>query len=524
MKRQPTGSLARRVVLISLLLLVLPLVLDTLFLYRQEYREWLSEAEQILQMVGEGEKIYLEEKIELSWKILDVIGDDAPTHAEKFQVISVQVPSNVADHFVIPSSRNEALLIGKKEGQKKALAIKVSYQEILGQFAQFQKAPYPISLALVGEEGKVFVGEVALDALSVKLPLKETEVFLLLSTSIQSIRTVYEKEALFRFVSLLIFIVLIGGGLVWLLTKRVAKPLKSLSQAMQRVKEGAFHVRYVSDRMGFEINELGTQFNETLDALLHQQQEVERERIGREKLAEELRIGHEIQAGLFPTHIPENPELDIATGYLPAREVGGDFYDLFLLENGSIFIAIADTAGKGISACLYSLGLRSSLRSFAAYSTDLSEIVLRANDLFWVDAKNTGMFVTLWAAIYDPKTRRLVYCNQGHAPTVLMREGKIQELVTAGIAMGAQKLEAVQTESITLEVHDLLFLYTDGVIEANDPDQQLFGSKRLREFLSRNKKKSPQQIIDHLLEEIQLFGQGVPQHDDLTTVVFRIEK
>lgn len=521
-KSQPTGSLARRVLLICLLLLVFPLIFHTLLLFRQEYREWLSEAEQMLQMIGEGEQAFLEEKIALNWRILDAISSDAHVHARQFQTTEMRMPRGVSDYFVIPNTRSEALLVGKKVPWQKALVIKISYQEILEQFAHFEKAPYPVSLALVGENGNVIAGRLLPDSLSVKLPIKDSQLFLHLTTSIEVIRGLYEKEALFRFLTLLLFIILIGGGLVWLLTRRVAKPLKSLTLAMQRVKEGAIHIRYTPDRMGFEINALGMQFNETLDALLQQQQEVERERIGREKLAEELRIGHEIQASLLPTHIPEIKELDMATGYLPAREVGGDFYDIFLLENGSIFLAIADTAGKGISACLYSLGLRSSLRSFAAHSNDLSEIVLRANDLFWLDAKNTGMFVTLWAALYDPKKRLLTYCNQGHAPAFLIHNGRIRELTTAGIAMGAQKLETVHTESLSLEICDLLFLYTDGVIEANDPDRQLFGSKRLREFLTRNKRKTPQQIIDTLLEEIHLFGQGVPQHDDITAIALHI--
>jgi sigma-B regulation protein RsbU (phosphoserine phosphatase) len=293
---------------------------------------------------------------------------------------------------------------------------------------------------------------------------------------------------------------------------------------MQRVQEGAIHVRYTPDWMGFEINALGRQFNETLDTLLLQMQEAEKERVAREKLREELRIGHEIQASLLPAHIPEIKELNIGAGYLPALEVSGDFYDLFLLENGSLFLAMADTAGKGISGCLYSLGLRSALRSFAAVSTDLSEIVLRANDLFWVDVKNTGMFVTLWAGIYHPKTRLLTYCNQGHTPACLMRGDHLQELTTPGIALGAQKFTAVMVESVTLQLQDLLFLYTDGVIEAHNSDQQLFGLPRLRALLSRTHAKAPSLIIDQLLEELRLFSGPVAQHDDITALAVRILK
>ncbi len=337
-----------------------------------------------------------------------------------------------------------------------------------------------------------------------------------------AIQELQQKEYYYRIGLLFIFVGVIGGGAVFLLSRRIGKPLKALCKTMTRVSEGGVHVRYTPDWMGFEINQLGKQFNETLDSLLLHQQEAERERIGRERLAEELKIGHEIQMSLLPTHLPNLPEIDMAPGYLPAKEVSGDFYDLFQLENGTILLAVADTAGKGISACLYSLGLRSMIRSLARTTKDLSEIVLQANDLFWIDARNSGMFVTLWLGIYDPAKHLLTYCTQGHPPGLLKRGNHIQELWTGGIALGAQQLDAIPTAQITLAEGDFLFLYTDGIIEAHDPDAQLFGQKRLREFILRKKKESSQQFVDQLLEEIHLFSQGSPQHDDIAMLALRI--
>ena len=477
-------------------------------------------------MFGEGQKALLEEILGADWKTLETVAPDVGVYAKELKILEIDPPRGQEGRFAFPSAEREALLVGifkPETGPKnRAYAMEIPYAKLIDQLSHFEKAPYPTSLAILSEEGQKLAGEEQTDAIEAKFPIDEAHIALLLSVSKGAIQGIHERTVFFRFVSLLLFIGIVGGFFVYLLTRRIAKPLKNLCTAMQRVSEGAVHIRYTPDRMGFEINELGKQFNQTLDALLEQQHEAERERLGREKLAQEFRIGHEIQASLFPIHLPELSELEIAPGYLPAKEVGGDFYDLLPLENGTLFIAMADTAGKGISACLYSLGLRSSLRSFAAVATDLSEIVLRANDLFWIDAKNTGMFVTLWAGIYDPKTRKLTYCCQGHAPAVLHREGKLQELTTHGIALGAQKLDAVTTESILLHIHDLLFLYTDGLIEAHDIDEQLFGSKRLREFLSRSGKNAPAQIIEKLLEEVHLFSQGMAQHDDLTALAIRI--
>ena len=329
------------------------------------------------------------------------------------------------------------------------------------------------------------------------------------------------EDYYFHFATLVLFVGVIGGGAVYLFTRRIGQPLKNLCKTMDRVSEGAIHARYTPDRMGFEINGLGLQFNRTLDALLFHAQAAEKERLLREKLAEELRIGHQIQAGLLPQHVPGIPGVDIATSYLPSQEVSGDFYDLFRLENGKLLIVVCDAAGKGISACLFSLGLRSILRSLATVVADLPELVRRANDLYLIDAHASSMFATLWLGLYDPAAHHLAYCSQGHPPALLRREGKLQELWTGGIALGAQKIDVIPTKQMVLAKGDLLVLYTDGIIEAHNRNDQLFGKERLHPFVLDQKHGTAQQIVDRLMDEIRLFSQGAPQHDDMTVVVLR---
>lgn len=317
------------------------------------------------------------------------------------------------------------------------------------------------------------------------------------------------EDYYFHFATLLFFVGVIGGGAVYLFTRRIGRPLKELCETMERVSAGDAHARYSPDRMGFEINALGNQFNATLDALLLHTQ-----------ATEELRIGHEIQAGLLSSHIPELAGVDLAASYLPAKEVSGDFYDLFRLDNGKLLIAICDIAGKGISACLFSLGLRSILRSLASVTNDLSEFIRKVNDLYLIDAHASSMFATLWLGIYDPATHRLDYCSQGHPPALLRREGKLQELWTGGIALGAQKIDVIPTKHITLMKGDLLLLYTDGVIEAHNQKDQLFGKERLKESLLGQ--GTSQQIGDQLIEKVSRFSRGAVQHDDITLVVLQI--
>lgn len=511
-KSYPLGSFAFRIVIICFCLLIFPLVFHTFFLYQQEEEQKIEEVQEILEFAASAQKDLIDARIEGIWLLLEA-------QSQKFQsaVLEIPLPQGAGKRFALGAERG--MLVGVQQEQNRALATLLPFDAVLQEPSNH--FPFSFHLALVSPKGQTLAGSLSADALKASEPLRSAPFSIVAAASSSSIQGIHEREVLFRFGTFILFVGFIGGLAVWVFTRRMARPLKELCQTMQKVSEGATHARYTPDRMGFEINDLGKEFNRTLDSLLWHQQEIDRERMEREKLAQELRIGHEIQSSLLPTNIPEIEGIEIAPGYLPSREVGGDFYDLFPLENGKLFLTIADTAGKGISACLYSLGIRSSMRSFAVSQQSLSETMIRANDLFLIDAKNTGMFVTVWAALYDPKTKIMTYCNQGHAPALLIREGKVQELTTHGIALGAHKMIETQTKEIQLEPGDLLFLYTDGIIEAHDPDQQLFGSKRLREFLLRNQKRAPSKIVDQIIEEIHLFGQGAPQHDDLTVLAIR---
>jgi sigma-B regulation protein RsbU (phosphoserine phosphatase) len=280
---------------------------------------------------------------------------------------------------------------------------------------------------------------------------------------------------------------------------------------MERVAEGGAHARYTPQMWGFEINAIGLEFNSALDRLLMHQQEAEKERIHREKLAQELKLGHDMQANLLPKVIPQIHHLKLAAGYLPAKEVSGDFYDVFPLPSGRMLLLVADIAGKGIPACLFSLGLRSSIRALASTTHDLSLLVEKANELFLHDAQESGMFATVWIAILDKNT--LHYLNLGHPPALLKRHREIRELSTGHPALGLMKYESLKTHSIQLEPGDELLLYSDGVTEAHHADNELYGLRRLKDSFLRSRFGSS---LDSILEEIELFSQNHPQKDDLT--------
>lgn len=593
------GSLAQRVLLISIALLGLPLLVHTFFLYHREYRENLDDTFLTLRSLGESRALYLEQMIQNQKIYLQAILEKLPNDPEaqkeflRFQAREYQVDdlfyvsfddlqkiqcddlfckdpaflpllerSRDRSDFVLINphavEKNEWIYVGRKfissNQTEAALVIATSVEHIFRELATQEFSPYPLRISLIDDTNQIFLSspsglegeqfekntetiewEAVSDQancyffehhqdeyLATRTPIEQTQYSLMLDVPERSIVNLQLQDYFFRIASLLFFICVIGGGVLVWLTRRISRPFQALCRVMERVSDGGVHVRYLEDQMGFEINVLGRQMNGMLDAMLEHQRQAERERLIRERLAEELRIGHQIQTSMLPTDFSEVGSLEIAPGYLAAREVSGDFYDLVVLNDGRILLAIADAADKGISACLYSLSFRSILRTAANTQQDLAAIVNLSNDLLMKDTQATSFFISAWIGIFDPRTRELSYCNQGHPPAFIRKEnGQVIELSAHGMALGIEKIQA-QVEKCNLSVHDLLFLYTDGVIEAVDVDGQFFGKERLKEFLSRSRKNPPVKMIDQLLDEIHLFSSGTLQVDDLTLLAIRV--
>jgi sigma-B regulation protein RsbU (phosphoserine phosphatase) len=359
--------------------------------------------------------------------------------------------------------------------------------------------------------------------LAYAIPLNHSSLMLLIDISEQAVLTTPIVEVLIHLPIFFALIFVIGGLGTWLITRRIARPLEALSQTMQRVGKGDLKARYLSDKMGFELNTLGERFNQTIDSLVEHMNTAKSERLAKESLASELRIGHEIQHSLFPKAMPDLPGFDIAAGFDPAKEVAGDFYDLFK-RDGQVLIAIADASGKGISACLYSLSVRSMLRSYATSLHSLSDAIRAVNELLRRDTGESGMFVTAWVGLYDMKTAMLHYTSCGHPAALLKRkEGGIQELSTSNPALGVVPFHHVESASIELRPGDTLFLYTDGILEAHNPQMKIFGKEKLYHLVSQPFHSS-QELVDSVLAGVDRFVNGAAQHDDLTLLAMRLHE
>jgi sigma-B regulation protein RsbU (phosphoserine phosphatase) len=242
----------------------------------------------------------------------------------------------------------------------------------------------------------------------------------------------------------------------------------------------------------------------------------------------ELAIAAEIQRSFLPDTIPQIEHFEIAARSIMAKEVGGDFFDVIPFEvvhvgRDQLGIFIADVSGKGIPAALFMALSRIVVRVNAIwYRKAPAEAIRDANRIISADSR-TGMFVTLFYGILDARERSLTYVNAGHNPPLICHgpEGTFSELSATGMAIGALEDAEYTANTVMLEPEDVLVLYTDGVTEAENAVQELFGEERLRQTITEVRTRSAAEILAAVLAAVHAFTGSTPQSDDITLMVIR---
>ena len=239
-------------------------------------------------------------------------------------------------------------------------------------------------------------------------------------------------------------------------------------------------------------------------------------------LKKELNLAQKIQQSILPKEFDIHPHCELEARMFPAKEVGGDFYDFFKLDSEHIACLVADVSGKGVPAALFAMVNQTLLRSMASGLTSTGKLLTQVNDKC---AKNNDncMFVTMFCSVFNTKTGELNYANAGHNPPVLIHpDGKCSELpLTAGIPLGISEGEKFKEKTITLGPQDTLFIYTDGITEAINPENEEFDTPRLLQELSDYADKDLKSLSDNIYQKVMDFSQGIPQFDDLTYLSLR---
>jgi serine phosphatase RsbU (regulator of sigma subunit) len=252
--------------------------------------------------------------------------------------------------------------------------------------------------------------------------------------------------------------------------------------------------------------------------LVRQQQQEAQER---ERIEQELRIARLIQQTLLPKTLPELPGYDVAAYYQPAREVGGDFYDFLDLEDGRLGLVVGDVTDKGVPAALVMATTRTMLRAAAQRLFSPGEVLRRANDALVTDIP-PNMFITCLYAILEPESGHLVYANAGHDLPYRRRadlsEGAAEELRATGMPLGLMPGMGYEEKEIVLEKGESVLFYSDGLVEAHDPQREMFGFPRLQGMVGTHR-SGGSSLIGFLLSELTRFtGEDWEQEDDITLV------
>jgi serine phosphatase RsbU (regulator of sigma subunit) len=247
---------------------------------------------------------------------------------------------------------------------------------------------------------------------------------------------------------------------------------------------------------------------------------VEQERIERERIEQELRVARRIQQATLPKEVPKLEGWEINPFYQPAREVGGDFYDFFELDDGRLGIVVGDATSKGVPAALVMASARSMLHAVAQTSNSPGEVLRRANEPLVTDMP-TNMFVTCFYSILDPKSGSLSYANAGHdLPYVRRGGGDAEELRARGMPLGLMPAINYEEKEIVLQAGEAALFYSDGLVEAHDPKGEMFGFPRLRALIAEHGEE--RSLGDFLMEELYSFvGEGWEQEDDITLLTLR---
>ena len=290
--------------------------------------------------------------------------------------------------------------------------------------------------------------------------------------------------------------------------------MRNIRTAMNR---GAFD--FVTKPLDFEDLQI------TIERTLTHMAEWKEALLSRDKLValqNELDVASKIQQGILPASFPEGEGFEVYGNMEPARNVGGDFFDVILLENGRLGLAVADVSDKGVPAALFMMSSRTLLKGAAIGRGVPGDVLSEVNDLLTED-NEAFMFVTVLYAVFDPHSGTLNYANGGHTnPLLVHSDGTSEELpLTGGIALGVMPKLEYKESSVTLAEGDTLVLYTDGVSEAMNSEGKEFGIDRLRNIFVNSPPASARAANEAILQAVIDFAGDTPQSDDVTCLVLR---
>lgn len=319
------------------------------------------------------------------------------------------------------------------------------------------------------------------------------------------------------FILLIMVITLIAGS--------ITRPLRTLAGATKDISKGNLDIESPRIKSKDEVGKLAESFDYMKTSLKQYIKDLTETTAAKERIESELNIAREIQMSILPKifpPFPQKPEFDIYATIEPAKEVGGDLYDFFFIDEDHLCFIIGDVSGKGVPASLFMAVTKTLFKASSDKSLKPDEVVNKVNDELSED-NDSCMFVTLFYGILNTKTGEILYSNAGHNPPLIIRKGERPLYLekSGSVAIGAMEDMTFKTEKLRLLPGDYLFMYTDGVTEATNKKEELFSEERLIEEISNIRKKPIQELVSGIMQKIDSFAHGMPQADDITMMVLK---
>lgn len=326
---------------------------------------------------------------------------------------------------------------------------------------------------------------------------------------------------------LIAFIIIIFLSVFYLLIKnRIILPISKISKAASKM------VTYLQEdtlfsidiHTGDEIEELANSFNRMNEEVRDYMKKLASVTAEKERIGAELNVATQIQADMLPSIFPPFPdrqEFDIFATMTPAKEVGGDFYDFFLVDDDHLALVMADVSGKGVPAALFMVIAKTLIKNRAQMGDSPSEVLKNVNEQL-CEGNEAELFVTVWLAILELSTGKGKAANAGHEHPTLRRANGRYELITYQHSPAVAALEGMRFREHDFELHpgDSLFVYTDGVAEATNSANELYGTDRMLDALNSEPNAAPKQLLANVKQSVDAFVGEAPQFDDLTMLGF----
>jgi len=339
------------------------------------------------------------------------------------------------------------------------------------------------------------------------------------------------ESNILHFLGIICITILIGTAIVGQmyyisLSRQIVRPIHRLDEAASRLALNLENddMPDIDIHTGDELEALAETFTKMYKDIRHYIEENAAISAEKGRIESELNVATQIQADMLPRifpPFPERKEFDIYATMTPAKEVGGDFYDFFFVDDDHLALVIADVSGKGVPAALFMVIAKTLIKNRAQLMGSPSEVLSYANDQL-CEGNDAQLFVTVWMAIIEISTGKGVAANAGHEHPALKRAGGSWELVEYKHSPAVATMEGIPFKEHEFEMHpgDILYVYTDGVAEATNASDELYGSERMLDALNGCDSNDPKDILASVNKGIDEFVQAAPQFDDITMLGF----